>query len=74
MDESGQREAYEAAPLLESKRGNPNGDERVLAIGQTEAWVPSDCEKESAVAADVDELLLARTARKIPQRTKGLAV
>jgi hypothetical protein len=58
--------------LLNSERRHPDRDQSVLTEGQTEFRVTGDIEKESAVAAGMNELSTGRAAKR--NAAEGLAL
>jgi hypothetical protein len=67
-------EMDDPAFLLNGERRYPDGNEAVLAEGQAEFRVASDIEKESAVAARVNELRAGWPPKRNPAENEGTGI
>jgi hypothetical protein len=66
--------ANRAALLEDSEGGDPDGNQAVLAVRQTEARVGSDFEREPAVVPRVDELAAGGSAQRNTAEYEGPGV
>jgi hypothetical protein len=71
---SGAFEVNDAAFLLNSERRYPDGNEAVLAEGRAKLRVASDIQKESSVAARVNQVRSRRMAKRNPAENEGTGV